>query len=153
TTVAEFDAHAGEQIAFTLSWSVSYRELPDRFDAHAAVEQVMRNWLRWSEQYRLEGPWSEAVARSLLTLKAMAHHETGGIVAATTTSLPEQLGGARNWYYRYCWLRDSTFTLFALMDAGFIDEARQWRNWLVRAVAGSPAHVQTMYDVVGHRHL
>jgi GH15 family glucan-1,4-alpha-glucosidase len=153
TTVAEFDVHAGEQFAFSLSWSVSFRELPTRFDARESLDMVTHNWLEWHKQCNVEGPYAEPVVRSLLTLKALTHYETGGIVAAATTSLPEELGGARNWDYRYCWLRDSTFTLFALMEAGFTDEARRWRDWLVRAVAGAPAQVQTMYDVLGQRHL
>ncbi|HZP66329.1 MAG TPA: glycoside hydrolase family 15 protein, partial [Rudaea sp.] len=153
TTVAEFDVRAGEEVAFALSWSVSYRDVPPPFDARAEVETVARNWLAWSGRCRIEGPWKDAVMRSLITLKALTHHETGGILAAATTSLPEQLGGQRNWDYRYCWLRDSTFTLYALMEAGFVDEARRWRDWLVRAVAGSPSQVQTMYDSLGRRHL
>jgi len=153
TTVAEFEVSAGQEFAFSLSWGVSFRDLPQRFDARAAVAEVTHNWLRWRDQCGVQGPYAEPIVRSLLTLKALTHYETGGIVAAATTSLPEQLGGPRNWDYRYCWLRDSTFTLFALMEAGFTDEARRWRDWLVRAVAGDPAKVQTMYDVVGQRHL
>ena len=153
TTVAEFDVGADEEVSLALSWSVSFRDLPARFDAREALATVTRNWLHWHEQRDVQGPYAEPIMRSLLTLKALTHYETGGIVAAGTTSLPEELGGARNWDYRYCWLRDSTFTLFALMGAGFTNEARRWRDWLVRAVAGNPAQVQTLYDVLGQRHL
>jgi GH15 family glucan-1,4-alpha-glucosidase len=119
----------------------------------SAVENVTRSWQKWSSKYKQSGPWSEAVLRSLITLKALSHHKTGGIVAAATTSLPEEIGGQRNWDYRFCWLRDSTFTLYALMEAGFIDEAQAWRDWLLRAVAGSPDQMQIMYGVAGERRL
>ena len=153
TTVGEFDVAAGEEFTFSLSWSLSYRELPPPFDARRALATVGDNWRRWIGACDADGAYGEAVRRSLLTLKALTQHETGGIVAAVTTSLPERIGDTRNWDYRYCWLRDSTFTLMALMNAGFQDEARQWRDWLVRAVAGAPAQVQTMYDVLGRRNL
>ncbi len=110
-------------------------------------------WSGWASSFKPEGEWPDAVLRSLLTLKALTHWETGGIVAAATPSLPERLGGSRNWDYRFCWLRDATFTLFALMEAGFFDEAKAWRNWLLRAVAGSPDQLQIMYGIAGERRL
>jgi GH15 family glucan-1,4-alpha-glucosidase len=117
------------------------------------VENVTQAWQKWSSKYKQTGPWSEAVLRSLITLKALTHHKTGGIVAAPTTSLPEEIGGARNWDYRFCWVRDSTLTLYALLESGFIDEAKAWRDWLLRAVAGSPGRMQIMYGVAGERRL
>jgi GH15 family glucan-1,4-alpha-glucosidase len=127
--------------------------LPAASDAAAAVGEIARSWSAWSSTYKPEGEWSEAVVRSLITLKAFSHFETGGIVAAATSSLPEKLGGTRNWDYRYCWLRDATFTLYALLTAGFTEEAKAWRQWLVRAIAGSPSQMQVMYGVAGERRL
>jgi len=127
-TVADFTVEEGETLGFTLGWASSYRPLPPAYDAAAAVDDLKRNWSAWSSTYKPKGEWSEAVERSLITLKAFSHFETGGIVAAATTSLPEEIGGARNWDYRYCWLRDSTFTLYALMTAGFTEEANAWRH-------------------------
>jgi GH15 family glucan-1,4-alpha-glucosidase len=152
-TVADFFAEEGQTLGFTLSWTPSYRPLPDGFDAAAATDDVARSWTEWSSTYKPEGEWSDSVLRSLITLKAFSHHETGGIVAAATTSLPEGLGGTRNWDYRYCWLRDATFTLYALLTAGFTEEARAWREWLVRAVAGSASQMQIMYGIAGERRL
>jgi GH15 family glucan-1,4-alpha-glucosidase len=152
-TVGEFDSRAGEEISFVLSWSRSFRAEPEPLIAAAALEEVEAGWSGWSASFKPSGEWSDAVLRSLLTLKALSHWETGGVVAAGTTSLPEQLGGARNWDYRYCWLRDTTFTLYALMEAGFLDEAKAWRAWLLRAVAGSPDKLQIMYGVAGERRL
>lgn len=152
-TRAEFVVEAGHEIPFSLTWCHSYDSDPPLPNVASAVENVTRSWQKWSSKYKQSGPWSEAVLRSLITLKALSHHKTGGIVAAATTSLPEEIGGQRNWDYRFCWLRDSTFTLYALMEAGFIDEAQAWRDWLLRAVAGSPDQMQIMYGVAGERRL
>jgi GH15 family glucan-1,4-alpha-glucosidase len=152
-TRAEFVVEAGHEIPFSLTWCHSYGSDPALPDVASAVENVTRSWQKWSSKYKQPGPWSEAVLRSLITLKALTHDKTGGIVAAATTSLPEEIGGPRNWDYRFCWLRDSTFTLYALMEAGFIDEAKAWRDWLLRAVAGSPDQMQIMYGVAGERRL
>jgi GH15 family glucan-1,4-alpha-glucosidase len=152
-TVGEFDVEAGQEIGFTLSWTPSFRPAPAPLSASDALAQVEAFWSDWAATFKPMGEWSDAVLRSLLTLKALAHHETGGIVAASTTSLPEQLGGPRNWDYRFCWLRDATFTLYALIGSGFLGEAQAWREWLVRAVAGSPDDLQIMYGVAGERRL
>ncbi len=153
TTRAEFAVAAGQTLAFSLGWQPSYRPPPPRFDVAGALEQSSRDWATWSAGCQAHGRWAEPILRSLITLKALTHHKTGGIVAAATTSLPEHLGGSRNWDYRYCWLRDSTFTLQALLASGFHDEAHAWREWLVRAVAGSPDQMQIMYGVAGERRL
>lgn len=152
-TRSEFDVGPGEEVAFSLTWSPSYRPLPAAYDAKFAIEHVRARWAKWSQRHVPKGEYSEAVLRSLLTLKAMTHHRTGGIVAAVTTSLPEGIGGVRNWDYRYCWLRDSTFTLYALMEGGYVEEARAWRDWLIRAIAGSPDQMQIMYGIAGERRL
>ncbi|WP_426435549.1 glycoside hydrolase family 15 protein [Bradyrhizobium genosp. P] len=152
TTVGKFDITAGEQVSFILSWSRSYDPAPAPHQPGEALAQVEGFWANWSNRFTKEGKWSEAVMRSLLTLKALSHRETGGIVAAGTTSLPEKVGGSRNWDYRFCWLRDATFTLYALLGAGFVEEARAWREWLLRAIAGSPGDLQIMYGVAGERH-
>jgi len=152
-TRAEFVVEAGHEIPFSLTWCHSYGSDPALPNVASAVENVTRSWQKWSSKYKQPGPWSEAVRRSLITLKALTHDKTGGIVAAATTSLPEEIGGPRNWDYRFCWLRDSTFTLYALMEAGFTDEAKAWRDWLLRAVAGSPDQMQIMYGVAGERRL
>jgi GH15 family glucan-1,4-alpha-glucosidase len=152
-TIGEFTLGAGEEVSFSLSWSRSYRASPPPLVAADALAQVESLWLEWVATLSSGGDTAEAVRRSLLTLKALAHWETGGIVAAATTSLPEKIGGSRNWDYRFCWLRDATFTLYALLGAGFVDEASAWREWLVRAVAGSPADLQIMYGVAGERRL
>jgi GH15 family glucan-1,4-alpha-glucosidase len=152
-TLADFTISAGQELAFTLTWTHSYRPLPARLDGASAVEGVAKTWTDWSESFQGCGEWSEPVLRSLITLKALTHHLTGGIVAAGTTSLPERIGGTRNWDYRFCWLRDSTFTLYALMSSGFIEEAKAWREWLLRAIAGSPSQMQIMYGVAGERRL
>jgi GH15 family glucan-1,4-alpha-glucosidase len=150
-TVGEFPIEAGQEIAFTLSWTPSYRPTPPRLDAGEALAQVEAFWRDWSAPFRPNGAWSDAMLRSLITLKALAHWETGGIVAAGTTSLPESFGGSRNWDYRYCWLRDATFTLYALIGAGMMGEATAWRQWLLRAVGGDPDDLQIMYGVAGER--
>lgn len=152
-TVAEFNVSAGDEVGFALSWSPSYRSPPAALEAGAVESKVAKFWSAWTAKARLEDPYHDAVLRSLLTLKSFAHRETGGIVAAGTTSLPEKLGGSRNWDYRYCWLRDATFTLYALIGAGFLDEAAAWRDWLIRAVGGAPDKLQIMYGVAGERHL
>jgi GH15 family glucan-1,4-alpha-glucosidase len=152
-TVGEFTLQAGEEASFVLTWSPSYRAKPAQLRHDEALAQMESIWSDWVKPLHAHGHSSEAVRRSALTLKALAHWETGGIVAAVTTSLPEKIGGARNWDYRCCWLRDATFTLYALLGAGFVDEARAWREWLVRAVAGSPADLQIMYGVAGERRL
>ncbi len=150
-TVGEFDLTAGQEVAFSFSGVPSYHSLPTALRAAESLAQVESFWSAWISKVQSHGEWSEAVLRSLLTLKSLAHRETGGIVAAATTSLPEKLGGSCNWDYRYCWLRDATFTLYALIGAGFLDEARAWREWLVRAIGGSPDKLQIMYGVAGER--
>ncbi len=153
-TVAEFTVAEGERVPFVLTWFPSHEEPPRAVHAEHALEETESYWKDWSSSCcNEEGPWREAVLRSLITLKGMTYAPTGGIVAAATTSLPEEIGGVRNWDYRYCWLRDATFTLLALMDAGYLEEARAWREWLLRAVAGSPAQMQIMYGVCGERRL
>jgi GH15 family glucan-1,4-alpha-glucosidase len=158
-TVGEFDIAEGAEIGFTLSWTPSYRAAPPRLDPAEALAQVDDFWHDWAATFKPigdpspDGLWSGAILRSLLTLKALAHWETGGIVAAGTTSLPESLGGSRNWDYRYCWLRDATFTLSALIGFGFLGEAKAWRQWLLRAVAGGADDIQIMYGVAGERRL
>ena len=152
-SVGEFTIDAGERVAFNLNWSESFRAPPAPLDAENALRVTEALWAGWTENYKTCGEWAEAELRSLLTLKALAHWQTGGIVAAGTTSLPEKLGGERNWDYRFCWLRDATFTLYALIEAGFLGEAVAWRNWLLRAVAGSPDDLQIMYGVAGEARL
>jgi GH15 family glucan-1,4-alpha-glucosidase len=153
TTVAEFTVRGGDRVPFVLTWHRSHDPVPPRIDAGAAVEDAERWWQRWARKCEYQGPWREAVTRSLVTLKALTYAPTGGIVAAPTTSLPEWIGGVRNWDYRYCWLRDATFTLYALLVSGYRDEAVAWREWLLRAVAGDPSQLQIMYGVGGERRL
>jgi GH15 family glucan-1,4-alpha-glucosidase len=152
-TVGEFDVGAGETIPFVMSYGPSHLPRPQPLDAEQALRRVETFWHRWSSRCSPAGPWTDAVKGSLVALKGLTYTATGGIVAAPTTSLPEQIGGNRNWDYRYCWLRDATFTLLALMHAGFYDEARAWRDWLLRAVAGSPDQLQIMYGLGGERRL
>jgi GH15 family glucan-1,4-alpha-glucosidase len=152
-TVASFEVAAGETIPFVLSHVASHRPPPEPIDPLVALRETEAYWKAWSARCTLKGEWSESVRRSLITLKALTYRPTGGIVAAPTTSLPERIGGVRNWDYRFCWLRDSTLTLLALMDGGYYDEARRWRDWLVRAVAGSPAQMQIMYGIAGERRI
>jgi GH15 family glucan-1,4-alpha-glucosidase len=136
-----------------LSWSPSYGERPVAIDGLQAVDDTERFWLDWAGGIGYDGRFQDAVYRSLLTLKGLTYQPSGGIVAAATTSLPETLGGSRNWDYRYCWLRDSTFTLGALIGAGLHEEARAWQQWVLRAVAGDPADAQIMYGIDGTRRL
>jgi GH15 family glucan-1,4-alpha-glucosidase len=153
TTVAEFNVTQGERVPFVLTWFASHEEPPRAIHPEHALQETEDYWAAWSKGCQHEGPWREAVVRSLITLKGLTYAPTGGIVAAATTSLPEEIGGVRNWDYRYCWLRDATFTLYALMNAGYLDEARAWREWLLRTVAGSTAQMQIMYGVQGERRL
>jgi GH15 family glucan-1,4-alpha-glucosidase len=151
--LGELTVEAGQSVPFVLSHGTSFRSPPPAIDPFNALERTEMFWRQWSDRCPNVGPWTEAVKRSLITLKALTYAPTGGIVAAATTSLPERLGGMRNWDYRYCWLRDATFTLLAFMHLGYYEEARAWRDWLVRAVAGSPRQVQIMYGVGGERWL
>jgi len=153
TTVAEFTISEGDRVPFTLTWFPSHHEAPAPIDPEQALEDTCAFWRDWVGRCTYGGRWSEAVIRSLIVLKAMTYGPTGGIVAAPTTSLPEKIGGVRNWDYRYCWLRDATFALDALVVNGFIDEARAWRRWLLRAVAGDPDDLQIMYGAAGERRL
>ncbi|CAA9331849.1 MAG: Glucoamylase, partial [uncultured Microvirga sp.] len=152
-TVAGFTVSAGETIPFVLAYGSSHLPLPDTVDPVLALSETEVFWRDWAGRCNVEGPWASAVKRSLITLKALTFAPTGGIVAAPTTSLPEQLGGSRNWDYRFCWLRDATLTLLALMNAGYYDEAKAWRDWLLRAVAGAPEQMQIMYGIAGERRL
>ena len=153
TTVAGFTVSAGQRVHFVLSHGQSHVSDPTVPDAGAALAEAEQEWAAWSDRWTYHGQWREQVQRSLLTLKALTYQPTGGIVAAPTTSLPEQFGGERNWDYRYCWLRDATLTLLALAQAGYTDEARAWGAWLRRSVAGTPAQVQTLYGLAGERWL
>ncbi|MBU9764020.1 glycoside hydrolase family 15 protein [Mycobacterium sp. TNTM28] len=152
-TVAEFEVAAGQRIPFVLTYQLSHLSRPDPVDAEKALEETARYWAQWMSRCSYTGRWRPEVQRSLLLLKALTYEPTGGIMAAATTSLPEQIGGPRNWDYRYCWLRDATFTLQALLGTGFVEEAQAWREWLVRAVAGDPADLQIMYGLDGRRRL
>jgi GH15 family glucan-1,4-alpha-glucosidase len=148
-----FRVGAGQAVPFLLSYVPSHHDAPPRLDAIAALEQTRRFWEDWVSRCTYAGPYREAVIRSLITLKALTYQPTGGIVAAATTSLPEDIGGVRNWDYRYCWLRDATITLEALLRTGYTEEARAWRMWLGRAIAGDPQDIQIMYGVAGERRL
>ncbi|HEU4611518.1 MAG TPA: glycoside hydrolase family 15 protein, partial [Kofleriaceae bacterium] len=150
----DFVVRAGDQLPFTLEYYPSHTPAPDRtIDTAKAISRTEQQWREWAGRCRYRGPHRDAVVRSLITLKALTHAPTGGIVAAPTTSLPEELGGVRNWDYRYCWLRDSALTLDALMLGGYTEEARAWRDWLLRATAGAPAEMQIMYGVGGEHRL
>ncbi|MET9920375.1 glycoside hydrolase family 15 protein [Streptomyces sp. NPDC006435] len=153
STCSSFTVAAGEKVAFVLTWHPSHSPRPDLVDPYLALETTLSDWAEWSSRCRYRGPYREAVIRSLITLKALTFAPTGGIVAAPTTSLPEEIGGVRNWDYRFCWLRDSTLTLDALVSAGYLEEAAAWRDWLLRAVAGDPADLQIMYGLAGERRL
>src|SRR6266550_13285 len=153
TTVAEFTVKQGERMPFVLTWFASHEEAPPAIDPEQALRDTEKFWSEWAGQCRYPGPWKEAVVRSLVTLKGLTYAPTGGLVAALTTSLPEEIGGVRNWDYRYCWLRDAALTLLALLQSGYREEAKSWRQWLLRAIAGSPAQMQAIYGVRGERRL
>ena len=153
TTIAEFVVSEGDRVPFVLTWHPSHLPEPSRIQPEEALESTEKWWRRWSDASSYDGEWEEAVDRSLITLKALTYGPTGGMVAAPTTSLPEELGGHRNWDYRFVWLRDATFTLQALMMAGHRQEALAWRDWLLRAVAGDPEDLQIMYGLAGERRL
>ncbi|MFQ6155230.1 glycoside hydrolase family 15 protein [Micrococcus luteus] len=152
-TVGEFTVSAGERASFVLTWGPSHEARPRAVDAEKALQRTMDYWEQWTARSQATGTYRDAIQRSLITLKALTYMPTGGIVAAATTSLPEQIGGPRNWDYRYCWLRDATWTLQSLMAGGYTDEAAAWRDWLLRAVAGDPADLQIMYSLHGARRL
>ncbi|WP_327298363.1 MULTISPECIES: glycoside hydrolase family 15 protein [unclassified Streptomyces] len=153
STCSSFTVAAGEKVAFVLTWHPSQEPRPPLVDPHEALVSTLEDWHEWSVRCRYRGPYREAVIRSLITLKALTFAPTGGIVAAPTTSLPEEIGGVRNWDYRFCWLRDSTLTLGALLACGYLEEAGAWRDWLLRAVAGNPGDLQIMYGLAGERRL
>ncbi|MDP9242405.1 MAG: glycoside hydrolase family 15 protein [Actinomycetota bacterium] len=152
-TLAEFEVSKGDRVPFVLTWHPSHEGTPHSIDAQEGIDETQRHWEEWSGRCEVGGEWDDAVVRSLITLKALQYSPTGGIVAAATTSLPERVGGVRNWDYRYCWLRDATFTLYSLLMAGFDEEARRWRDWLLRAVAGNVAELQIVYGPAGERRL
>lgn len=152
-TSAQFEIGAGDRVPFVLTHHLSHQPPPEPRDADRELGRVVDFWQEWISQVTYAGPWAEAVRRSLVILKGLTYAPTGGIVAAATTSLPEQPGGPRNWDYRYCWLRDATFTLQALLGTGFVAEAAAWRDWLLRTVAGDPADLQIMYAIDGTRRL
>jgi GH15 family glucan-1,4-alpha-glucosidase len=152
-TLSDFTIHEGESISFVLSYAPSTDDVSQSADPEQALQETAGFWQDWAGRARLDGEYASELERSLITLKALTYRRTGGIVAAPTTSLPESLSGQRNWDYRYCWLRDATFTLLALMNAGYYEEAHAWRDWLLRAVAGSPDQVQIMYGIRGERNL
>jgi GH15 family glucan-1,4-alpha-glucosidase len=153
TTVSEFEVAAGDRVPFTLTWFPSHTQVPEPLEAADALRDTEQYWNEWTSRCVYDGPFREPVVRSLVMLKALTYMPTGGIVAAPTTSLPEWIGGVRNWDYRYCWLRDATLTLLALLNANYIDEAGAWREWLLRAAAGDPDDLQIMYGVAGERRL
>jgi GH15 family glucan-1,4-alpha-glucosidase len=153
TTRSEFTVRKGQMVSFTLTGSSSLAKSPPVAQVEKELARTQRFWKQWSRRNKYTGPYAEAVERSLMTLKAMTYRPSGGIVAAATTSLPEKIGGSRNWDYRYCWLRDTAFTLLILLRAGYVEEAVEWRKWLLRAVAGAPDQVQTIYGVRGERQL
>jgi GH15 family glucan-1,4-alpha-glucosidase len=149
----EFQVAEGEQLDFTMVWYPSHRDVPPPFDENAEVRRTVEWWQEWADRSDCHGPYSDHIRRSLLVLRALTHEDTGGIVAAVTTSLPEAFGGSRNWDYRYCWLRDAALTLDVLLSHGYHEEAHDWRRWLLRAIAGDPEDVQIMYGVAGERWL
>jgi GH15 family glucan-1,4-alpha-glucosidase len=152
-TVARFNIAGGERVPFELAWSPTHQSEPEPADPTKSLEETAGWWEAWSGRCTFQGEWRDAVVRSFITLKALTYASTGGIVAAATTSLPERIGGVRNWDYRYCWLRDATFTLYSLMTGGYTEEACAWREWLVNAVAGTPSTLQIMYGLAGERRL
>jgi GH15 family glucan-1,4-alpha-glucosidase len=153
TTIGKFTVSAGEIVPFVLTYAPSHLPAPRPIAPQDALEATESFWHGWASHCRSAGQWSDAVVRSLITLKALTYAPTGGIVAAPTTSLPERLGGSRNWDYRYCWLRDATLTLFTLLNAGFHNSAQAWNEWLLRAIAGSPDQIQIMYGIAGERRM
>ncbi|MFC8176950.1 glycoside hydrolase family 15 protein [Streptomyces sp. NPDC057242] len=153
TTYSEFTVGPGERVALTISWQPSHKEQPALPDPEGALEATTEFWREWVDHCTYHGPYREAVIRSLITLKALTYAPTGGIVAAPTTSLPEEIGGVRNWDYRYTWLRDAAITLSSMLRTGYREEARAWRDWLLRAVAGDPENLQIMYGIAGEREL
>ena len=153
TTVAEFTVKKGERVPFVLTWFASHEEPPKPVTADHALRDTENFWSDWAGHCHRKTPWEEALVRSLVVLKGLTYAPTGGLVAAASTSLPEEIGGVRNWDYRFCWLRDATFTLIAFMNAGYTEEAMQWREWLLRAIAGMPSQMQIMYGVHGERRL
>ena len=152
-SVAEFSLGKGEAMPFVLAYGESFQPVPLSIDAFIVLEETERYWRQWTDICNVQGPWRKAVMRSLLTLKGLSYAPTGGIVAAVTTSLPEKIGGTRNWDYRFCWLRDATFTLLAFLNAGYREEAAVWQQWLMRVIAGAPEQLQTMYSVLGEKRL
>ena len=152
-THAQFAVEAGDRVPFVLRWFPSHDTVPEPIEPERALDETVAFWEEWAARCSYEGRWHDPVHRSLLTLKALTFAPTGGIVAAPTTSLPEWIGGVRNWDYRYCWLRDATLTLLAFIRAGYIEEAGAWRDWLLRAIAGAPEDLQIMYGVAGERRL
>jgi GH15 family glucan-1,4-alpha-glucosidase len=153
TTVGEFEVGEGDEISMVMTWGPSHLAPPRSVDPRKALDETRAFWSEWSRHCEYDGPYRDSVMRSLITLKSLTYQPTGGIVAAPTTSLPEQIGGARNWDYRFCWLRDATLTLLALMNAGYFREAAEWRDWLLRAAAGHPGQIQIMYGLGGERFL
>jgi GH15 family glucan-1,4-alpha-glucosidase len=152
-TVADFTVSKGDRVGFSLSYGLSYKRNPAKIDLARTLRQAEQSWRRWSARLKYKGKYSDVIERSLITLRALIYRPTGGIVAAVTTSLPERIGGVRNWDYRYCWLRDATLTLLALVNGGYLNEAIAWQDWLLRALAGSPEQVQIMYGLKGDRQL
>src|SRR6185503_6633672 len=153
TTVSEFTLEEGQRVPFVLTWYPSHEAVPEEVDAEQALDDTEAYWLDWAGMCRHDGAYHEEVHQSLLVLKALTYAPTGGIVAAPTTSLPERIGGVRNWDYRFCWLRDATLTLLAMLNAGYSEEAREWAGWLRRAIAGDPSDLQIMYGLAGERRL
>ncbi|PYJ49814.1 MAG: glucoamylase [Verrucomicrobia bacterium] len=153
TTVAEFSVAKGDRVPFVLTWFASHAKPPRKVNAEHALGDTEKYWRAWSSQFQSKGEWRDAVMRSLITLKGLTYAPTGGLVAALTTSLPEEIGGVRNWDYRFCWLRDAALILLALLRSGYREEAKSWRQWLLRAIAGSPAQMQAIYGVRGERRL
>lgn len=153
TTVSDFEVHAGKTICFVLSYGSSLQEDPASFDPQDAYRDTERFWTKWTSQRKGKTDWQDCVERSLITLKALTYRPTGGLVAAPTTSLPEKIGGVRNWDYRYCWLRDTAFTLLVLLQEGYTEEAQAWRGWLLRSIAGSAEQIQSLYGLGGERQL
>jgi GH15 family glucan-1,4-alpha-glucosidase len=152
-TLADFHVRAGDRASFVLDWTPSHVAPPAPVDPDEALERCDKFWSEWSSRAKVDGPYGEIVKRSLITLKALTYEPTGGIVAAPTTSLPEWIGSVRNWDYRYCWVRDATLALYSLLSAGYTDEARAWRDWLLRAAAGAPSQLQILYGIAGERRL